>query len=193
MSKIPLRRLHGVHRATGKVAWTHYDDLDGPRTRRFRGHDACGAPLVVGDLVYAPVHDRSGAIAFSIAAYDLRTGEVRWRRLVCSGQQDVNMYGNARSEFAASPLALHDGVLYGASNLGVAFALEAATGDLRWLASYEVVRMPRVSFHQQPERQVFFANNPPAVADGVVCMTPLDSQFVLGLDAQNGALRWRVP
>ncbi|MFN9945485.1 MAG: PQQ-binding-like beta-propeller repeat protein [Planctomycetota bacterium] len=193
MSKIPMRRLHGFHRATGKVAWTHYDDLDGPRTRRFRGHDACGAPLVVGELGYAPVHDRSGAIAFSIAAYDLRTGEVRWRRLVCSGQQDVNMFGNARSEFAASPLALHDGVLYGASNLGVAFAIEAATGDLRWLASYEVVRMPRVSFHQQPERQVFFANNPPAVADGVVCMTPLDSQFVLGLDAQNGALLWRVP
>ena len=41
------------------------------------------------------------------------------------------MFGNARSEFAAAPLALHDGVLYGASNLGVAFAIEAATGDLR--------------------------------------------------------------
>jgi outer membrane protein assembly factor BamB len=193
MSKIPMRRLHAFQRATGKVAWTHYDDLDGPRTRRFRGHDACGAPLVVGDVVYAPVHDRSGAIAFSIAAYDLRSGEARWRRLVCSGQQDVNMFGNARSEFAASPLALHDGVLYGASNLGVAFAIDAATGDLRWLSSYEVVRMPRVNFHQTADRQVFFANNPPAVAAGVVCLTPLDSQFVLGLDAQNGAALWRVP
>ena len=103
------------------------------------------------------------------------------------------MFGNARSEFAASPLALHEGVLYGASNLGVAYAIDAATGNLRWLASYEVVRMPRVNFQQQPERQVFFANNPPAVADGVVCLTPLDSQFVLGLDAQSGAMLWRVP
>jgi hypothetical protein len=193
MSKIPLRRLHGFARSSGKVVWSHYDDLDGPRTRRFRGHDACGAPLVAGDVLYAPVHDRSGAIAFYVAAYDLRTGDMLWRRLVCSGQQDVNMFGNARNEFASSPLALHEGVLYGASNLGVAFAIDATTGHLRWLSSYEVVRMPRVSFHQQPERQVFFANNPPAVADGVVCLTPLDSQFVLGLDAQNGQPLWRVP
>lgn len=193
MSKIPMRRLHAFARSTGKALWTHYDELDGPRTRRFRGHDACGAPLVADGVVYAPVHDRAGAIAFSIAAYDLRTGELRWRRLVCSGQQDVNMFGNARAEFAASPLALRDGVLYGASNLGVAFAVEAATGRLRWLSSYEVVRMPRVSFHQQQERPVFFANNAPAVTAGVVCLTPLDSQFVLGLDAENGRPLWRVP
>lgn len=193
MSKIPMRRLHAFARSTGKALWTHYDELDGPRTRRFRGHDACGAPLVADGVVYAPVHDRAGAIAFSIAAYDLRTGELRWRRLVCSGQQDVNMFGNARAEFAASPLALRDGVLYGASNLGVAYAVEAATGRLRWLSSYDVVRMPRVSFNQQQERPVFFANNAPAVTAGVVCMTPLDSQFVLGLDAENGKPLWRVP
>jgi len=193
ISKIPMRRLHAFARSTGNALWTHYDELDGPRTRRFRGHDACGAPLVADGVVYAPVHDRAGAIAFSIAAYDLRTGEMRWRRLVCSGQQDVNMFGNARAEFAASPLALRDGVLYGASNLGVAFAVEAATGRLRWLSSYEVVRMPLVGWHQQPERPVFFANNAPAVTASVVCLTPLDSQFVLGLDAENGRTLWRVP
>jgi outer membrane protein assembly factor BamB len=192
ISKIPQRRLFAFSRRTGRLLWAHFDELDGPRTRRFHGHDACGPPLVVGDTVYAPVHDRSGAIAFSVAAYDLRTGEPRWRRLVCSSQQDTNMFGNAMSEFAASPLAVADGVLHGVSNLGVAYAIERATGRLRWISAYEVVQMPRTMLHGQADRPVYFANNAPAVTDGVVCCTPLDSQYVLAFDAETGQPLWRL-
>ena len=103
ISKIPQRRLFAFSRQTGKVLWRHFDEVDGPRTRRFRGQDSCGPPVIAGDTVYAPIHDRSGAIAFSIGAYDLHTGQLKWRRLVCSSQQDVNMFGNARTEYAASP------------------------------------------------------------------------------------------
>lgn len=192
ISKIPQRRLFAYSTRTGKQIWSHFDEMDGPRTRRFRGHDACAPPLLVENTVYTPVHDRSGAIAFSVAAYDAATGQPKWRRLVCSSQQDVNMFGNARMEFAASPLSLVDGVLFGSSNLGVTYALDAATGRIRWISSYGVVRMPRAMLQHQLERPVFFANNAPAVADGVVCMTPLDSQFALGLDTETGATVWRV-
>lgn len=193
MSKIPMRRLFAFSRQTGKVLWAHFDEVDGPRTRRFKGHDACANPIIAGDTVYVPIHDRSGAIAFAVAAYDLRTGQPKWRRLVCSSQQDVNMFGNARAEFAASPLCLESGVLFGASNLGVAYAIEANTGRLRWLSSYEVVRMPRTMMQHQQDRQVFFANNAPVAADGVVCLTPLDSPYVLGLDMESGRRVWRLP
>ncbi|MCC7065188.1 MAG: PQQ-binding-like beta-propeller repeat protein [Planctomycetes bacterium] len=193
INKIPQRRLFAFSRTTGQKLWAHYDELDGPKTRRFRGHDACGPPLVVGDTVYAPMHDRAGAIAFSVGAYDLHTGALKWRRLVCSSQQEVNMFGNVRAEFAASPLAVADGVLYGAANLGIVYALELATGRVRWIAAHEVVKMPMTRMHSQQERSVYFANNAPVIADGVVCCTPLDSQFVLGLDAESGRLLWRVP
>ncbi|MBM4063544.1 MAG: hypothetical protein FJ265_20965, partial [Planctomycetes bacterium] len=191
--RLPLRRLYAFSRSSGKLLWSHFDELDGPRTRRFGGHDACGPPLVLGDTVYAPVHDRSGAIAFSIGAYDLRTGAPKWRRLVCSSQQEVNMFGNARLEFAASPLAAADGLLFGAANLGVVFALELATGRIRWITAHEVVRMPMTRFYNQQDRVVYFANNPPVVAAGVACFTPVDSAFVLGVDVETGRLAWRVP
>lgn len=191
--KIPQRRLFAFSRQTGKLLWSHYDDVDGSRTRRFRGHDTCGNPLLLGDTVYVPSHDRSGAIQFSVAAYEARTGQPKWRRLICSSQQDVNMFGNARTEFTASPLALAGGVLFGSSNLGVAYALEAATGRLRWISAYDVVRMPRAMLHRQEDRPVYFANNAPVVADGVACCTPLDSQFVLGFDAEDGRTLWRLP
>lgn len=193
ISKIPRRRLFGFSRQTGKLLWRHFDELDGPWTRKFRGQDSCGPPIIAGDVVYAPIQDRSGAIAFSIGAYDLHTGDLLWKRLVCSSQQDVNMFGNARMEFASSPIALQGGVIYGATNLGVAYAVDALSGRLRWIKSYDVVRMPESRLHGQADRQVFFANNPPVVCDGVVCVTPLDSQFALGLDVDNGTLLWRLP
>jgi outer membrane protein assembly factor BamB len=193
MSKIPQRRLFAFHRQSGKKLWAHFDRIDGPFTRRYRGQDSCAPPLVADDVVYAPVHDRAGAIAFGVAAYDARTGEPTWRRLVCSSQQDVNMFGNARMEFAASPLALADGVLYGAANLGVCYAIEASTGRLRWIVAYDVVHMPEAMMHGQPDRPVYFANNAPVVVDGVVCFTPLDSQFALGIDTETGQVLWRLP
>ena len=136
--------------------------------------------------MFAPIQDRTGAIAFSIAAYDLHTCALKWKRLVCSSQQDVNMFGNARMEFASSPLALQAGVIYGATNLGVAYAVDALSGRLRWITSYDVVRMPEARLHGQADRQVYFANNAPVVADGIVCVTPLDSQFALGIDVDSG-------
>ncbi|MCA8973354.1 MAG: PQQ-binding-like beta-propeller repeat protein [Planctomycetes bacterium] len=193
LTKIPQRRLFGFSRSTGKMLWAHFDHLDGPRARRFRGHDACGPPLVAGDTVYVPIHDRSGAIAFAVAAYDLATGEPKWRRLVCSSQQEVNMFGNARMEFAASPLCISDGVLYGASNLGVAFAVDAQSGETRWVTAYDVVKMPTTSLHRQLDRTVYFANNAPIVTAGVTCMTPLDSPYVLGIDSETGRVLWRIP
>lgn len=193
MNRMPDRRLFAFHRTTGKLLWRHFDGIGGPLTQRFRGHSASGPPLIVGDTVYAPVHDRSGAIAFYVGAYDLRTGQPRWRRLVCSSQQEVNMFGNARQEFAASPLCASQGLLLGASNLGVCYAVESASGRMRWVTSYEVVRMPAAQLQGQEPRPVFLQNSPPAVTDGVLCVTPLDSEYVLGLDVETGEPLWRVP
>jgi outer membrane protein assembly factor BamB len=193
ISKIPERRLFAFQRSTGKLLWSHFDQLEGPIARRFRGHSVAGPPLIVGDTVYAPVHDRSGAIAFCLGAYDLHTGQPRYRKLICSSQQEVNMFGNARSEFASSPLLFDHGVIYGASNLGLAFALDAADGTVRWLSAYEVTRLPQTRLSGQVDRMIYFANNAPAGCAGVIACTPLDSSNALGLDAETGRCLWRLP
>lgn len=193
MQRMPERRLFAFHRETGNLVWKHYDQQDGPLARRYRGRSSCGPPLVVGDTVYAPIHDRSGAIAFYLGAYDLHTGVEKWRRLICSSQQEVNMFGNARMEFAASPLCAHGGLIYGGSNLGVCYAVEQATGRLRWITAYEVIRMPQTQLHGQEYRPVFFQNSAPVVTGGVVCLTPLDSASALGIDCETGAVLWRLP
>jgi outer membrane protein assembly factor BamB len=190
---IPERRLFAFERQSGKLLWSHYDRVDGPRTRRFRNHESSSPPLVVGDTVYAATHDRSGAIAFYLSAYDLRTGEPRWRRLICSSQQEVNMFGNARMEFASSSLCADRGLIYGCSNLGVCFAVEMETGHVRWVTGYDVIRMPETRLREQETRPVYFQNSTPVVVDDVLCATPLDSPNVLGIDCETGAVLWQLP
>ncbi|MGA1605990.1 MAG: PQQ-binding-like beta-propeller repeat protein [Planctomycetota bacterium] len=193
LQKIPSRRLFAFDRATGKRLWAHWDYAGGPRSSRFYGHEACSAPLVHGDTVYVPTHDPTGAIAYYVSAYDLHTGEPRWRRLICSSQQEVNMFGNARQEFTSGPIALHDGVLYGTSNLGLCYAIQADDGELRWLSAYPVIPLPRTQLRNQERRPVFFANNPIAIHQGVLATTPLDSEFALGLDVATGEILWQLP
>lgn len=193
VQKIPSRRLFAFDRSTGKRLWSHWDYDEGPISRRFEGHDCCGAPIVQGDTIYVPTHDQTGAIAFYASAYDLRTGEPRWRRLICSSQQEVNMFGNARQEFAAGPIAIQGGVVYGTTNLGVCYAVDARDGELRWISGYPTIPLPRARLRDQEPRPVFFSNNPIVIRDGVMATTPLDSECAIGLDIETGRLLWRVP
>ncbi len=190
--KISSRRLFAYDRATGKLVWSHWDRRGGSTSRRFNGHDACGPPLIEGDTLYVPTHDQTGAIAYYLSAYDLHTGAPKWRSLICSSGQEVNMFGNARHEFAAAPLALHEGVVYGTTNLGVCFAANAEDGSIRWVTGYEPIPLPRTRLRDQQPRRVFFANNPPVIADGVLAVTPLDSAFALGIDIESGRTMWRM-
>ncbi len=190
--KIPTRRLFAFNRHSGKLVWAHWNDARSEQEQQFKGHDACGTPLIVGDTVYIPTQDFTGAIAYYVAAYDLHTGEPRWRSLCCSSQGEVNMFGNAQVEFTAAPLAMRDGVLYGTTNLGICFALEASSGLTLWATAYPVIPLPPTRLTNQQGRMVPFANNPVLVANGVMVCTPLDSEYALALDCQSGKIIWRM-
>jgi outer membrane protein assembly factor BamB len=193
INKIPVRRLFAFDRVTGKQVWSHWDEQGGDVAARFRGHNVAGSPVIQGDTVYVASHDQTGAIEYYLSAYDLHTGEPKWRRLICSSQQEVNMFGNAEQEFAAAPLAVVGGVVYGATNLGVVFAANASDGTMRWLSAYDVIELPPARLHQSDVREWFFQNNPPVVLDGVVAFTPVDSREVLAYDADDGRLLWKLP
>lgn len=193
ITKIPVRRLFAWDRTTGTLLWSHWDFDNGPISRRFEGHDCCGVPIVQGDTVYVPTHDQTGAIAFYASAYDLKTGEPRWRRLICSSQQEVNMFGNAEHEFTAGPMAVDSGVLYGTTNLGVCYAVDTRDGEVRWITAYPSIPLPRARLRDQEPRPVFFANNPIVIHDGTLATTPLDSEFAIGIDTATGRPLWHMP
>ena len=190
--KLPSRRLFAFDRHTGKRRWGHWDYEGGPIAKRYDSHNAPSPPLIVGDTIFAPTEHYTGAVSYYLSAYDLATGTPRWRTLICSSQLEVNMFGNAKLEYAATPVALKSGHLFGVTNLGLCYSADARTGRVRWCRSYPVIPLPQTRLRGQRHRPVFFANNPVLVHNGLMICTPLDSEHILAFDTDTGDIVWKL-
>ncbi|PIE22814.1 MAG: hypothetical protein CSA62_10215 [Planctomycetota bacterium] len=192
MSRLPVRRLYALEAETGRLRWSHWA-ADGrmPKGLDEAAIDVSGPPMIVGDTVFVATHKQLGTIALYLSAFDLKTGALRWSTLVCSSQVEVNMFGNASVEHLASPLAYDDGVIYGSSNLGVLYALDARDGAIRWLRAYDIIPIPPAQMHTR-QRPVYWGNNPPLLSEGLVIFTPLDSRDAIAVEQENAKLLWKT-
>jgi len=122
-----------------------------------------------------------------VVAVDARTGAVLWRRKLCS-QAFRGILG--RGSHPAPPV-YDEGTVYVSTNLGAAAAIDAETGEVRWLARYN-------SFNAARRRIALGAddcwrNGPPVVYRGLLIAAPQDSGDLIAFDANTGRQRWRVP
>ena len=189
---LPWRRLVCVDRDDGRVLWRQDRPALGPDAfvNRLNVH---GPPACEGGVAYAAGSIIEGAINCYAAAFDLDTGELLWRTLLCTGQQELTMFNRPFQEHLIAPVGLHDGSLFVCSNLGVVACLDAWSGRLRWVTSYEATER-RSSRNVRPDtaRQVYWHNEAPFVEDGVLVVAPSDSEWLLGLDPRTGRRRWKV-
>ncbi len=195
-ASIPVRRLFAFDASTGKVLWHHAS----PELEKIRalsgGWNTAGPPLGKGDRVYVPLVDYGQTVSVYVGCFSAKTGEPLWRTRICSGQLRLNMFGNMTTEFVASPLAYREGVLYGSTDLGVAFALEAERGEVKWLAFYESIRPPDKQYTDElyPSTGVrgFWGPNSPLVLENQVLFAPPDAYRAFCLDRRTGKLLWRL-
>ena len=195
-ASIPVRRLFAFDAATGKVLWHHAS----PEMEKLRslsgGWNTAGPPLGRGGRIYVPLVDYGQTVSVYVGCFSAKTGEPLWRTRICSGQIRLNMFGNMTTEFVASPLTLKEGVIYGSTNLGVAFALEAERGEVKWLAFYDSIRPPDKQYTDElyPAMGIrsFWGPNAPLVMDHQVLFAPSDARRAFCLDRKTGKLLWRL-
>ncbi len=148
-----------------------------------------GAPVTDGKLLYAAVRRIDQVRHEShLAAFDIKTGHIQWRRLVCEAEAEP---GTA-SGYLSNLLTLDQGTLYYNSNLGAVAAYRAADGFPRWLVGY-----PRAdSANTHPDRNElrrFRDLAPCLVHRDMVIVAPRDCERMFALDAISGALLWASP
>jgi outer membrane protein assembly factor BamB len=189
---LPRRRLVCLDRRTGQMLWTQEDPAQGPEAFVNR-YDVHGPPVVSGGVAYVSGSVTEGAINAYSAAFDLETGELLWRTLLCTGQQELTMFNRPFQEHGVAPPALHDGQLLVCTNLGVVASLDAWSGRLRWITSYDAMER-RSSRMVRPDtaRPVHWRGERPFVEGDTLVVAPLDSEYLLGLDPSTGKRRWRV-
>lgn len=196
-TSFPVRRLHAFDASSGALVWRHSSPEGEALREMIGGLDVAGPPIGSGEHVFVPTVDYGQTVSAYVCCFEAATGRLLWRTRICSGQLQLNMFGNPTREYAASPLALHEGVLYGSTNLGVNFALEAHTGEVRWLGFYESSRPPDMAYQDhfrfRQEQEAPFGANAPLVLDAAVLFAPADSEAMIALDRMSGAPVWRLP
>lgn len=148
-----------------------------------------GPPISDGDGLYVALRRSQTQPQSYVAAYDLKTGQPRWRTWLSAAESPA--LGRSE-EVTHNLLTLHDGVIYCNTNLGAVAAVEAASGKIKWLTVYQ-----RANF--DPEKNGEPASNfqrdlnPCVYWNGLLLVAPSDSHDLLCLEAATGQLLWSLP
>ncbi|MBI4567388.1 MAG: PQQ-binding-like beta-propeller repeat protein [Planctomycetes bacterium] len=187
----PRRRLVALDGDSGDLLW-QAGGPDDPRPA-LRGLSFNSAPVVWGGAVYAPAVLTESDTRVFMCAFDARSGALRRRLFLCSGQQEVNMFGWPMREVFPSALVCAEGVIGVNTNLGAVAALDARTLDLLWARKYESAPVVGARDLSPVLRVDTFANCPPLIAGGVFVVAPTDCEACLAFKVATGELLWRLP
>jgi outer membrane protein assembly factor BamB len=158
--------LYAVDRADGSLKWKFATDAR-----------VTSSPAVVGGVVYFGSYDGN------VYALDAATGHLKWkfatdgeRRFAAKHIHGFDPVAETMPDifdvYLSSP-AVWDGTVYVGSGDRNVYALDAASGRLKWkFATGDVVHAS------------------PAIADGTVFIGSWDSYFY-ALDAMSGAVKWK--
>ncbi len=178
----------------GRELWSLDRIVRGDEPRAEDGEDPPPPPevfanslAVEGDKLFVlATAARQESEAYAVA-FHIPDGTRLWQRRLCS-QVFRGVLGRGRHP---APPAVHQGVVYISTNLGAAAAIEAATGEVRWLTEYP-------AFSPERRRAALLAddsweNNPPVISDGQLLIAPQDSDHLIALDTDDGRVRWKAP
>jgi outer membrane protein assembly factor BamB len=151
--------VYAIDLASGEVRWRF---ATGGRVR--------SSPAVADGVVYA------GSADGSLYALALADGRQRWRFDTEGRRLDSARHGYDRRTITSSP-AVAGGVVYFGSRDGSLYAVDAATGALRWRVLHDETSWSIAS---------------PAVVGGLVFDASSDAAFFHAVDASTGQVVWRV-
>ena len=148
-----------IELASGDVRWRF---ATGGRVR--------SSPAIADGVVYA------GSADGSLYAIALDDGREIWRFDTAGRRLDSARYGYDRRTITSSPAVAGGAVFFGSRD-GALYAVDAATGRLRWRVLHDDTSWSIAS---------------PAVVDGLVLDASSDAWFFHAVDAATGRVVWRV-
>ncbi|MBL9079269.1 MAG: PQQ-binding-like beta-propeller repeat protein [Planctomycetes bacterium] len=157
------------------------------------------APTVFGERLLLPSLRRD---VYELRCLDRATGRPLWRTPLHGG-------GSPFFKAPGTPIAVSGGNAYVLTNAGCVAAVDAFTGDLRWIRRYERIdplrSRPQATRGHDGEQADFgytaqfletdlpgFLPNDLIAADGLVVLAAVDSDLLLGVDGATGEPVWML-
>ncbi|MBL8755096.1 MAG: PQQ-binding-like beta-propeller repeat protein [Planctomycetes bacterium] len=179
----------------GKRAWDSGAWLEGDSG--LRDVMFLAAPTVFGGKLLLPAM-RQGR--FTLECLDRETGRPLWHTILHGG-------GTPFFKAPGCPVVVQSGVAFVATNSGCVAAIDAFTGDLRWIRRYERIDPARKPTRvKKPasndnmwgrpqfgnEELTGFLPNDMLAFDGLVVVAPIDGDMLLCLDGATGQPQWML-
>ncbi|WP_419193241.1 PQQ-binding-like beta-propeller repeat protein [Kolteria novifilia] len=143
-----------------------------------------GAPVVAHGMAFVALTRQDAMAETSVAAFDLATGERRWRSLVCEASLEDLRPSIPRRNL----LTYAGGNIYYATNMGAVASLDARSGRLKWVSTYERSESTAGSLALPVEPDL----NPAVFDRGRLFVAAHDSNKVHCFDAYTGQVLWEA-
>jgi outer membrane protein assembly factor BamB/tetratricopeptide (TPR) repeat protein len=203
--------LVALDEITGRLKWAYGPMVAAtPEEANMRFESApAGGPMTIYasytlDNIEGATHTDT---EYGMMAFDSSTGRVKWRRPVCSLRPGVFSAGFAvqrrnRIRSFQSPPLYAQGTVYYNSNAGALAALDALSGQVKWVTRYpyydgvhDATRgfgsldmwEGNTSRHLRPQ---FWYNQRPLLVDDDLYMLPQDTPALVSLNRRTGKVRW---
>ncbi len=179
--------------ATGALRWS--TDVQPELKRLVWISDAAAAY----GMVFAVFMEPGDFDVHGVAALDAESGRLRWRTNLASGATGIKVgLAYFQASMNLGPPALDAGELYVETGLASVAAINAFTGEARWLSSYPRMQLGDL---RRGNTSVFdwtthsiktFSRGPlpPMVQGNLVAASPHDANGVIAFDRRDGSVLW---
>ena len=144
-----------------------------------------GTPLVSDGRVYVSARRGFPEDETVVACFDANSSRLLWRRKVCASLKTA---GDRFNLIGQNLLTLGDGRLFLTTGTGAVAALDAATGRIQWVVTYQSDGKNAPHELSDPRRHGL---TPCVFHRGIVYAAPNDSNLLYALDAATGHPVWR--
>lgn len=156
-------------------------------------------PALAYGTIYAVCIEPGDFNVHCAAALDAETGRLRWRTPLANGSTGVKLNdAYYQAAFHMGPPAIDAGELYVETGLASIAALNAFTGEPRWLSNFPRISLgdPRrgltgvFEFGTRTFKVFSRAPLPPMVDVGRIILAPHDGNGLMAFDRRDGTMLW---
>lgn len=205
--------LAALDEITGQVRWT-YGPMSASTEEESRMRFEC-APTGGDRTVFAGYAldniegDTHIDTEYGMIAFESTTGRIKWRTQLCRLKPpkfSAGMVQQRRNKIRSffSPPHYSEGTVYYNTNAGALAAVDAASGQIKWLVRYPYYPGVHDAVRQfgglgiihggeayvRPHDPMFWLSQRPLLLGEKIFMLPIDTVFMLCLDRRTGKIEW---
>lgn len=184
-------RLTALNLQTGEPAW-HAGGSEVEMDDSLADTFFFGPPLPIGNELFVVGESRS---ELRLICLDAGSGHVRWSQVLALSERRIDVDLFRRS--LACHLAYADGILICPTNLYRIVAIDPLSRSLLWEYNFPEDKPASTRRYVSgmavvPPPTVTYANDAPAISNGIVVATSASGGAIHGIDLQSGRRLWRV-